>query len=168
MDKLQQDIIKMGEMAIDRMNDILDSMNLTSAIKAQIDSGIKGDGTELRPTYMDDPFFKSAEDAQKWIRKYKKYQVNNYPEWNLPTRSVNTPNLNITGSLFFNYITADNNNGFVEIQAVGSPIEAELRAKYGDDLLSLSPQVKAVIFEKFANELQDVAQYFGFQWDADA
>lgn len=168
MDKLQQDITQMGEMAIERMNNILDSLNLTSAIKAQIDSGIKGDGSELRPTYMDDPFFQSADEAQKWIRKYRKYEVKSYPQWNLPTRSVNTPNLNITGSLFFDYITADSNNGYVEIQAVGSPIEAELRAKYGDDILSLSPQVKAVIFERFAESLDEIARNFGFRWDADA
>jgi hypothetical protein len=75
--------------------------------------------------------------------------------------------LNITGKLFFDYITADNQNGVVEIQAVGSPIEGELRAKYGDDLLSLSPQIKAVISERFNEKLKDIATDLGFKWDAD-
>lgn len=167
MERLQEDIIRFGEQAINGMNNILDSLNLTNAIKAQIDSGIKGDGTELRPTYTQDPFFRTIDEAYDWIDKYNKHISKSYPEWGLPTRQTDTPNLNITGKLFFDYITADNQNGVVEIQAVGSPIEGELRAKYGDDLLSLSPQVKAVILERFNEKLKDIATDLGFKWDAD-
>lgn len=167
MERLEENIVRFGEQAIDGMNNILDSLNLTNAIKAQIDSGIKGDGTHLRPTYTQDPFFKSEEDAYNWIDKYNKFLSKSYPEWGLTARDIDTPNLNITGSLFFDYISADNQNGLVEIQAVGSPIEAELRAKYGDDLLSLSPQVKAVILGHLNNKLKEIATNLGFKWDAD-
>lgn len=167
MEELLRNIDRLGIESIDGLNNLLDGINLTSAIKAQIDSGIRGNGAELRPTYMEDPFFSTPEDAQKWIRKYRKFDTNSYPQWGLATRKVNTPNLNITGRLFFDFITADNQNGLVEIQAVGSPIEAELRAKYGDDILSLSPQVKAVIFERMQERLQQIATNLGFRWVVD-
>lgn len=167
MDDLIKDINNLCERAIDGLNEILDGMNLTSAIKAQIDSGIKGDGTQIRPTYTQDPFFKSEDDAYRWIDKYNKFLSKSYPEWGLPARDTDTPNLNITGTLFFDYITADTNNGYVEIQAIGSPIEAELRAKYGDDILSLSPQVKSVIDAKLEEELKEISTNLGFRWDAD-
>lgn len=167
MDDLIKDINNLCERAIDGLNEILDGMNLTSAIKAQIDSGIKGDGTQIRPTYTQDPFFKSEDDAYRWIDKYNKFLSKSYPEWGLPARDTDTPNLNITGTLFFDYITADTNNGYVEIQAIGSPIESELRAKYGDDILSLSPQVKSVIDARLEEELKEISTNLGFQWDAD-
>lgn len=167
MDDLIKDINNLCERAIDGLNEILDGMNLTSAIKAQIDSGIKGDGTQIRPTYTQDPFFNSEDDAYRWIDKYNKFLSKSYPEWGLPARDTDTPNLNITGTLFFDYITADTNNGYVEIQAIGSPIEAELRAKYGDDILSLSPQVKSVIDAKLEEELKEISTNLGFRWDAD-
>lgn len=167
MDDLINDINNLCERAIDGLNEILDGMNLTSAIKAQIDSGIKGDGTQIRPTYTQDPFFKSEDDAYRWIDKYNKFLSKSYPEWGLPARDTDTPNLNITGTLFFDYITADTNNGYVEIQAIGSPIESELRAKYGDDILSLSPQVKSVIDARLEEELKEISTNLGFRWDAD-
>lgn len=167
MDDLINDINNLCERAIDGLNEILDGMNLTSAIKAQIDSGIKGDGTQIRPTYTQDPFFTSEDDAYRWIDKYNKFLSKSYPEWGLPARDTDTPNLNITGTLFFDYITADTNNGYVEIQAIGSPIESELRAKYGDDILSLSPQVKSVIEAKLEEELKEISTNLGFRWDAD-
>lgn len=168
MDNLIDDIRKLERLVIESITSTLESLNLTQAIRAQIDSGIKGSGDELRPTYSQDPFFKTAEDAQEWITKYNKNISSSYPEWNLPTRNFDTPNLNITGELFLNYITADVQGGDVVIQAVGSPIEADIRAKYGDDVLLLSPQVIGVIEDKLKTAIKDVVTNQGFLWDADA
>lgn len=167
MDALIDDIKQLESAAINAMTATLESLNLTQAVRAQIDSGIKGDGAELRPTYTQDPFFRSVEQAQEWITKYNKNASSGYPEWNLPVRNFDTPNLNITGELFLNYITADVQRGDVVIQAVGSPIEAEIRAKYGDDVLGLSPQIKGVIEEKLTDKLKEVSTNLGFVWDVD-
>lgn len=168
MDNLIDDIRDLERSVIDTMTSTLESLNLTQAIRAQIDSGIRGSGAVLRPTYSQDPFFKSAEDAQEWITKYNKNISSSYPEWNLPVRDTDTPNLNITGELFLNYITADVQGGDVVIQAVGSPIEADIRAKYGDDVLSLSPQVRGVIEDKLNTAIKETVNRYGFVWDVDA
>lgn len=167
METLERSLEVLAQEAIDGMNEVLDSLNLSSAVRAQIDSGLLASGQEIRPTYTNDPFFRTPEESQRWIRRYRKYEVNSYPQWNLPTRHVDTPNLNITGKLFFDYITADNNNGIIEIQAVGSPIEAELRAKYGNELLGLSPQIKSVIEERLQERLASISTQHGFEWVAD-
>ena len=167
MDNLIDDIRDLERSVIDTMTSTLESLNLTQAIRAQIDSGIKGSGAVLRPTYSQDPFFKSAEDAQEWITKYNKNISSSYPEWNLPARDTDTPNLNITGELFLNYITADVQGGDVVIQAIGSPIEADIRAKYGDDVLSLSPQVRGVIEDKLNTAIKETVNRYGFVWDVD-
>ena len=50
MERLEENIVRFGEQAIDGMNNILDSLNLTNAIKAQISLS----GTDLQtglPTF---------------------------------------------------------------------------------------------------------------------
>ena len=69
--------------------------------------------------------------------------------------------------MFLNYITADVQGGDVVIQAVGSPIEADIRAKYGDDVLSLSPQVRGVIEDKLNTAIKETVNRYGFVWDVD-
>lgn len=110
---------------------------LLELMKDQLFAGLDGDGNPLRPTYQEDPYFKSREAAQRYS-DWKDTMFQRTHNDLFTRRPPGTPNLIITGTLFYHTLVASVGNDSLIINAQ-SPIIGKLEGKYGDALLRLSP-----------------------------
>lgn len=98
--------------------------------------GRDANGEELTPGYLSDPYFKSFEQAKSYfIAKFKLEQEHmNRMYYNkvqlFPKKDRNTPNLLITGELFFNHFYINVSNNSYTIGSNGSAA-SDIEAKYG-------------------------------------
>jgi len=120
---------------------------LTEYVREQLFAGVNGHGKNLRPTYLNDPFFKS-EDAGHWKNNAKGYMNWKYsiqpPRQSYlgyGPRSKETPNLIIRGD-FYDSITAIPISDGVRIQSSGVSFGNEIEVKYGSIIFGISPNAK--------------------------
>ena len=106
---------------------------LLESQRQQLIDGQTSEGTPITPSYTQDPFFKSADSAERYIvMKERKFDI--------PSSSVrnrDTPNLYITGKF--------HSELGVEFQATQfkvyglTPYASGIMSKYGDSIFNLSP-----------------------------
>ena len=127
-----------------------DNGDLRELVKDQLYAGLDGDEKDLRPTYFEDPYFKSrasAENYSKW-----KDALSQRGESIFAPRKRGTPNLIITGTAFYNRIRVDVTD---EIIVKSSGLSDKLIRKYGESILKLSKTaIGYYIEEKLFNKLK--------------
>ena len=70
---------------------------LEADIREQLESGLDGNEKELRPNYLNDPYFKTREEAVKYMRWKERITPPMQSTLGLRPRAVKTPNLRING-----------------------------------------------------------------------
>lgn len=110
---------------------------LLELMKDQLYAGLDGDGNSLRPTYQDDPYFKTREAAQRYS-DWKDTMFQRTHNDLFTRRPPGTPNLIITGGLFYDTLVTEVGNAALIVRS-DSPIIRKLESKYGNTLLRLSP-----------------------------
>lgn len=121
-------------------------------VKEQLYSGRTGDGQYLSPTYDDDPFFEEEGFWHHRARDYKAWKYKITPPapgamLGLEPRPENVPNLFISGK-FYSEITISRKDYVLYIDP-GIGRGPELVAKYGDQILTLSPEAVEYINRVF-------------------
>lgn len=132
---------------------------LLSLQKDQLYAGQDANGDGLRPTYQDDPYFKTRDAAQRYSDwKDRLEQRTHNPLF--VKRPPGTPNLIITGGWFYNTLVADVGNGKLVIRS-DSWLIGKLESKYGQYLLGLSSVALTYYVEEI---LFDRLQIKAHQW----
>lgn len=113
------------------------------AVREQMYSGLDGNDKQLSPTYDSDPYF---EEPGTWYHRsaaYKQWKREITPPTtgamlNLPPRADNVPNLFINGK-FYSEVFATISGDTLVIGAASDGAAPDILAKYGEQLLQLSP-----------------------------
>ena len=132
------------------------------AVREQMYSGVDGNGEFLSPTYDDDPYF---DEKGPWYHRnegYKQWKYDITPPMHgvmllLPPRPISVPNLFIDGT-FHDSITAEVAGDILLVETSGSGEGADIVAKYGDNILKLSPTAIEYINNEYVGPC--VARYF--------
>lgn len=130
---------------------VLDEMikaDLPDIVREQLYAGKNGNGKNLRPTYDNDPFFKTPE-AGPWRNRaaaYKKFKMNVQPPktgsfLGFAPRAPETPNLIIRGN-FYDSIFAVKTVDGVNIGSEGFTESGDIEQKYGQAIYRLSPEAR--------------------------
>jgi hypothetical protein len=130
----------------DVVRDVMDSHKgqIVEIIQEQLYSGVRGDDTPLRPTYLDDTWF-NTEDAGHWKGRAKAYMlwkkeitppVPSASWLGYPARSVSTPNLFITGK-FHESLRAQMFDDKMVFTTEGTTFGDDVVQKYGIDILKV-------------------------------
>lgn len=130
---------------------VLDEMtkaDLSDVIKDQLYAGKNGNGKNLRPTYDNDPFFKTSE-AGPWknrAKAYKEFKMDVQPPkigsfLGFAPRDPETPNLIIRGN-FYDSIFAVKTIDGVNIGSEGFAESGDIEQKYGQAIYRLSPEAR--------------------------
>lgn len=110
---------------------------IENAIRDQLYDGKNSLGEDITPSYLDDPFFKSPEQALAYSKWKDKITPN-------PNRKTHTPNLFING---YFHSTINLKVTKEEIIYDTNAFGKEIIAKYGDKLLGMGPITKEVFIE---------------------
>ena len=134
-----------------------DTDDLRELVKDQLYAGLDGDEKELRPTYFEDPYFKSRQTAERYSKW--KDALSQRGESIFAPRKSGTPNLIITGTAFYNRIRVDVTDSII-IKSGG--LSDKLISKYGESILKLSKTaIGYYIEEKLYKKLkQRFNEYF--------
>lgn len=101
--------------------------------KQQLMEGKDSSGGDLKPGYLEDPFFKTPKAAAAYLR-WKQHITPN------PKRNPNAPNLFITG-VFHGSLNVTVGGGFIKTSS-SSSIFGSVERKYSGKELGLSPVSK--------------------------
>lgn len=111
-------------------------------ITEQLYSGVNGNDKPIKPSYLNDPWFKSNE-ADKWknnpigYAKWKKRITSPTPSFQgYPARDQYTPNLIITGE-FYDSIRISSSKRGLKIETRGTDIGNDIERKYGSIILGV-------------------------------
>lgn len=111
------------------------------AVREQMESGLDGNEKELRPGYLNDPYFKTRKDAVNYMRWKEAITPPVQSQLGLRPRPVKTPNLRING-YFHNSLQAVSVPGGLKIVSQGVDFAPEVEHKYGDALYKLGRTAK--------------------------
>lgn len=139
-------------------------------ITEQLYSGVNGKDKPLRPTYLNDPYFKSRESG-KWYKNARGYMM--WKEgitppyassWlGIPRRSPDTPNLIIRGD-FHNSITAVPFDKGLRIESVGVSFSDDIERKYGQAIYRVGSYARRYFIEKYVKKgIEDYFRKFGVE-----
>lgn len=109
-------------------------------VKGQLWDGKAADGGDLRPSYSQDPYFKTPEQSVRY-RLWKQEITPN------PSRDPDTPNLFIAGR-FYNELGVDYSTEAMTVQGATS-YAGEIVAKYGLKSFGLSDAHLAYVSDVF-------------------
>ena len=155
------DIASKVEKLNDRFNNtILETLKdskplIKSMIQDQLMAGIDENGKDLKPSYLDDPYFRENAKSEKqalWkARTYMEWKEKLYPPRStlllgLLARDVVTPNLIITGP-YHQSITPTITSDSIKIQSVGFYAGDEIEKKYGKKILGLTKEARTHLVE---------------------
>lgn len=108
------------------------------AVREQLWDGKTSLGVDIRPSYLEDPFFKTTAQAMGYSKWKDKITPN-------PQRNTHTPNLFINGyfhSTIRLKVTKE------EIIYDSNTFGREIIRKYGDKLLGMAPDTKEAFIEE--------------------
>lgn len=125
-------------------------------IQEQLMVGIDENEKELRPTYLEDPYFatitetpaeakKKAKNWFNWKKRITPPRPSNIVRY--PARDDNTPNLIIKGN-FHDSITPRIISDAIVTSSEGFPDGSSIEKKYGSGILGISPRGKEFIIEE--------------------
>lgn len=122
--------------------------------KQQLMEGIKGDGSEITPSYLNDPYFKTKEAAQRYSNWKDKITPNS-------KRKSGTPNLYING--FYHNTIEINVRGEKIITENKTTIGKKIEQKYGDTLYGLNETnnqayIKETFFPALKTYIEETTQ----------
>ena len=149
----------------------LKSVNLSYYIREQLYSGLDGNENELRPSYMDDPYFRertnSEEKARNMARWYVKHKELITPPLTsnigFKARGKETPNLIIRGD-FYESIISTVDNWRIKIETQGVSFGADVERKYGSQIFALSEKSKRHIIETYIKPaIADYLKVYGLR-----
>lgn len=121
------------------------SADLPDMVREQLYAGKNGRGKDLRPTYDNDPYFKTDE-AGHW-----KNNADGYKRWKMKiqppktgsylgiSRNPETPNLIIRGNFYESIFAVKSDNG-VSIGSEGFAESGDIERKYGQTIYGLMPE----------------------------
>ena len=145
----------MLETTIMRNRDFIDM-----AIRDQLESGLDGDEKELRPNYLNDPYFKTRKDAERYMRWKERITPPRESRLGLRPRAVKTPNLRING-FYHQSIRSVVVDGGVRIEA-GANFSSEIEGKYQNNLYKLGHTAKRQFYRQILRkELRAYFKRFG-------
>lgn len=147
--KLAQNIEKQVAAIIDNTKEEIVKKN-----RQQLLDGVKSDGTELTPSYLNDPYFKTREAAQRYSDFKDKITPSN-------KRKKGTPNLYING-LYHNSIKIDVRGEIFKIQSTAS-IGSDIERKYGENVYGLTTEstrayIRETFYPLFKQYIEDTTQ----------
>jgi len=123
--------------------------------KDQLYAGLDSRGQLLKPSYSQDPYFKNPGAGSRYAA-WKQSRTPRADSSLFPTKPTDTPNLIITGTLFYHRLFVEVGGGNLMIDA-NSPIMAKLDSKYGNLLLGLNDIARTYVATEFLFiELQDM------------
>lgn len=134
---------------------------LVNAVRDQLESGLDGDEKELRPNYLNDPYFKTRKQAEGYMR-WKERITPPRPSWlGLRPRALKTPNLRING-YYHESIKAAAVPGGVRIGSQGAGFAPELERKYGGALYKVGRTARRKFYRECVRRaLRDYYRRFG-------
>lgn len=147
--KIQDEFEKMPEIIgniVSREKDILLSLN-----KDQMLLGRNTDGKPFRPTYLNDPYFKTSEQAKAYAARKKSLESKHNARIENPTiyppKGANTPNLIVTGPFQDSMYIVSGNRSFL----IGSTYEDsdDIESKYKNLVFGISPESKAFFYKHY-------------------
>lgn len=122
----------------------------------QLYSGLNGRDKPLRPTYLNDPWFKSSESGQwknngKGYAMWKKEERAPAPSFQgYPPRDMYTPNLIITGK-FYDSIRVSSSSKGLKIETSDMNMGKDIEKKYGSIIFGLGSKSRAYFIEYVLN-----------------
>lgn len=124
---------------------------LLSLNKDQMLLGRNTDGKPFRPTYLNDPYFKTREQAKAYAAMKKKLESEHHARIENPTlypeKSPNTPNLIVTGPFQDGmFITTDTKSFLIGSTYADSD---EIESKYDNLVFGISPESKKFFYEHY-------------------
>ena len=131
------------------------------AVREQMESGLDGNEKELRPNYLNDPYFKTRAQAVAYM-EWKERITPPHPSWlGLRERAVKTPNLRING-FFHRSIQAVPTAGGVRLGSQGPGFATDVEGKYGGALYKLGRTAKRKFYRDYLRRaLKEYYRRFG-------
>lgn len=133
-------------------------------ITEQLYSGVNGNDKPLRPTYINDPYFKTKESGNwyKNAKGYMQWKKSITPPYasswlGIPRRSPDTPNLIIRGD-FHDSITATPINKGLRIGSEGISFSSDIEKKYGQAIYRVGSYARKYFIEKYIKK--GIENYF--------
>lgn len=115
--------------------------------------GRDAEGRVLTPTYYDDPYFKTKEQARAYVsnkvrlsHQHKSMISYSYVQL-FPEKDVITPNLIVTGEKFFNHFFIKISDNSYSIGSVGE-VAPDIENKYGE-VYGLAPQSRSHFYYRW-------------------
>lgn len=131
------------------------------AVREQLESGLDGNEKELKPNYLNDPYFKTREEAVKYMRWKEALTPPRQSSLGLRPRAVKTPNLRING-YYHQSIKAVPVSGGVRIGSQGAEFAPEVEGKYGGALYKLGRTAKRKFYrDHLRTALKEYYRRFG-------
>lgn len=132
-------------------------------VKEQLNSGMTGVDTMLKPTYLNDPFFNEEGPWQGRARQYMKFKERITPPEKgerlfLPPRPVDIPNLRITG-VFYDSIYAKPTKAGLRIGTDSVQLGGSIEEKYGSDIFRLGFRASEWMFTKVVERWEKEAPF---------
>ncbi|MDD6210512.1 MAG: ABC transporter [Bacteroidales bacterium] len=134
------------------IEDELRRVRIEELVKDQLYSGIDGKGNALRPTYTEDPYWRTVTKTDKAAKRrgeqYRDFKAKITPPQGsflgFSPRNTNTPNLIIRGD-FYDSIKSDVRNWGVKIYSEGFYASGDIERKYGKEIFGLTRIAKGYI-----------------------
>lgn len=156
MGTISEAVKAMAEIEGNFSKEVLEAMTdsrsvVREVIQEQLASGLNGREKPLRPTYLNDPYFKDKDSP--WYGRAKQYM-----EWKrritpparswlgFPARDIRTPNLFITG-VYYDSIQASKGNNGLRIESMDSTMGGDIERKYGSIILGVGNTGKKFLIE---------------------
>lgn len=131
------------------------------AVREQMESGLDGNEKELRPNYLNDPYFKTRADAERYMRWKERLTPPKQSVLGLRERPVKTPNLRINGS-YHQSIQAVPVAGGVRLGSHGTGFAPGIEGKYGNALYKVGRTAKRKFYrDHLRRALKEYYRMFG-------
>ena len=122
----------------------------------QLLSGRNADGETITPSYTQDPFFKSREQAERYLKIKQGLESEHKGRMRFvqlcPEKGSDTPNLIVNGRLFHNYFFIKVTNEAYKIGSTGEAA-ADIESKYNNRVFGLAPKSKEFYYFGFIRPL---------------
>lgn len=149
---------------------------IKSMIQDQLMAGIDENGKPLKPSYLDDPYFKESKSGKQRTNKESQRRARIYMEWKaslfppektfllgLRARSIETPNLIIIGP-YHQSITPRIVGDKIVTESIGFYAGDDIEKKYGSSHLGITKEARAHLVEyRLTPAITNLLKELGFK-----
>ena len=126
-------------MAVDETH--LHAEDAEDFVREQLEAGESGNGRDLYPTYLNDPYFNEPGPWKGRARQYMRWKERITPPLQgeklfLPPRPASVPNLRIRGDFHESIYAKPTGKGLL-IGTSSTPLGTDIEEKYGSDIFRL-------------------------------